>query len=552
MSSVRRSLRWVRPKKARGAEAHSGESTAGLVESPPIDVAPNDPVVAYFQTASGAVDLESLDLESPGVEALREAGVKLVVPLVSQGELIGLLNLGPRLSEREYSADDRKLLANLAAQAAPALRVGQLVQEQEAEVRSRERLEQELKVAQLIQQQFLPKELPELEGWHVSAFYRPARAVGGDFYDFIELADGKIGIIAGDVTDKGVPAALVMASTRSTLRSEAARHSDPGDVLRETNELLYPDIPAHMFVTCLYAVLDPKSGHLVFANAGHNLPYVRSEEGVKELRARGMPLGLMPGMSYEVKEATLGPGEVMLLHSDGIAEAHSPDGDMFGFGRMKDLAATRSEADRIIDVLLTELDTFCGRGHEQEDDITLVALQRSANVGAMTPGTGTASSTRESAGAPANGHRNLGEFSVPSDAGKEREVMDRVEELLGPLEIPSDRLEQLKTAVSEAAMNAIEHGNETRPDLSVDVAVAVEGDKVKVSITDQGEGEDISEGAETPDIEAKLAGLQSPRGWGLFLIKNMVDEMNVTTEGGRRTVELVVHLKGGRDAQPTG
>ena len=542
MSSNPKSLRWIRSRKSKAAATKVAPSSAGVVDAPPVDIAPNDPVVAYFQSATGAVDIDSLELDSPGVHALREAGVKLVVPLVSQGELIGLLNLGPRLSEREYSADDRKLLANLAAQAAPALRVGQLVQEQEAEVRSRERLEQELHVAQLIQQQFLPKELPELEGWHVSAFYRPARAVGGDFYDFIELADGRIGIIAGDVTDKGVPAALVMASTRSILRSEAARHSDPGEVLRETNELLYPDIPAHMFVTCLYAVLDPQTGHLEFANAGHNLPYVRSDDGVTELHARGMPLGLMPGMSYEVKEATLGPGEVMLLHSDGIAEAHSPNGDMFGFDRMKDLVATRTGADRIIDVLLTELDSFSGRDSEQEDDITLVALQRSGNADPQAIGAGTT-----------NGHRTLGEFSVPSDAGKEREVMDRVEELLRSLEIPDDRLEQLKTAVSEAAMNAIEHGNETRPDLSVDVMVSLVGDDVRVSITDEGGGTDIGDTQpETPDIEAKLAGLQSPRGWGLFLIKNMVDEMNVTTDGGRRTVELVVHLKGGTDAQPAG
>ena len=113
--------------------------------------------------------------------------MKLVVPLVTQGELIGLLNLGSRLSDQEYSGDDRRLLESLAAQAAPAVRVGQLVREQEAEIRSRERLEQELQVAKLIQQHFLPRTLPDLPGWDVAAYYRPAREVGGDFYDFIAL-----------------------------------------------------------------------------------------------------------------------------------------------------------------------------------------------------------------------------------------------------------------------------------------------------------------------------------------------------------------------------
>ena len=156
----------------------------------------------------------------------------MVVPLVTQGELIGLLNLGPRLSDQEYSADDRRLLESLAAQAAPAVKVGQLVREQEVEVRARERLEQELEVARLIQQNFLPKQLPELAGWRVAAYYRPARTVGGDFYDFIELPDGLIGLVVGDVTDKGVPAAMVMAATRSVLRAAAQRLLEPGAVLR--------------------------------------------------------------------------------------------------------------------------------------------------------------------------------------------------------------------------------------------------------------------------------------------------------------------------------
>ena len=223
-------------------------------------------------------------------------GVALVVPLVSQGELIGTLNLGPRLSEQDYSTDDRRLLTTLAAQAAPAIRVAQLVREQAAEAAERERLEQEMRVATLIQQQFLPRELPSLPQWQIAAYYGPARAVGGDFYDFIEMSDGRIGIVVGDVTDKGVPAALVMARTHSILRAEATRSTSPGAVLARANELLVPEMPARMFVTCLFAILDPATGRIVLANAGHNLPYVRSGDGVVELRATGMPLGLMPAV----------------------------------------------------------------------------------------------------------------------------------------------------------------------------------------------------------------------------------------------------------------
>src|SRR5918999_461681 len=135
---------------------------------PEVEIAPNDPIVAYFASASGVVEIDKLDLDSPALRAMKAADIKVVVPLVSQGELIGLLNLGPRLSQQEYSADDRKLLNDLATQTAPALRVGQLVRQQEAEAATRQRFEQELEVARLIQQNFLPKQLPELPGWHVA------------------------------------------------------------------------------------------------------------------------------------------------------------------------------------------------------------------------------------------------------------------------------------------------------------------------------------------------------------------------------------------------
>jgi serine phosphatase RsbU (regulator of sigma subunit) len=350
----------------------SRAETAGL----DFDLPGNDPLHAYLLGHAGPVDITSLELSSTALAALREAGVALVVPLISSGELIGLLNLGPRKSERGYTGEDRRLLGALAGYAAPALRVGQLVRQQQAEARDRERLSQELKIAQLIQQQFLPKSLPDLPSWHVAAFYRPARTVGGDFYDFIELPDGRIMIVVGDVTDKGVPAALVMASTHALLRSAAPRLIEPGAVLAHVNDLLCADIPAHMFVTCLALLLDPETGHLRFANAGHDVPYVRTVDGVGELRARGMPLGLMPGTTYEEKTFQMRPGDCALLHSDGLAEAHAPDREMFGFPRVAALVGKGESGEELIDACLRELADFTGSGYEQEDDITLVSLER--------------------------------------------------------------------------------------------------------------------------------------------------------------------------------
>jgi PAS domain S-box-containing protein len=470
-----------------------------------LEIAPDDPILAYLANASGVVEVEKLDLDSPGLRAMRAAEVKLVVPLVSQGELIGLLNLGPRLSQQEYSADDRKLLSDLSTQAAPAVRVARLVrQQQEAETRyrtlveqipaityvqepiessnpkavtyvspqyqailgyppesqiideehwlrtihpedrervlaeevrtdesgepfkveyrvvardgrvvwvrdeaalvcdeeghplywlgvqyditeqkretqERERIEQELRIARLIQQTLLPKTLPELPGYDVAAYYQPADEVGGDFYDFFELEDGRLGLVVGDATGHGMPAAVLMASTRSVLRAVAQRGGTaPGQVLAEANEVLFHDIPSNMFVTCFYAILDPTEGRLRYANAGHNLPCCRHEGPATELKARGMPLGLMPGMRYEEKEAVLAPGESVLFYSDGLVEAHSPQGEMFGTRCLQSFLTEHPMGGMdLITMLMEEMKRFTGTRWEQEDDITLVTLGRS-------------------------------------------------------------------------------------------------------------------------------------------------------------------------------
>src|ERR671912_807694 len=493
-------------RKAPGPEALAVAEPSQQVAGPELDIAPNDPILAYLVSVSGVVEIEKLDLDSPALREMKEAGVKLVVPLVSQGELIGLLNLGPRLSQQEYSADDRKLLSDLSTQTAPAVRVARLVhQQQEAETRyrtlmeqipaityvqeplessnpkavtyvspqyetilgyppeskiideehwnrivhpedrervlaeeartdqtgepfnveyrviagdgrvvwvrdeatlvrdeegqplywlgvqydvteqkreaqERERIEQELRIARLIQQTLLPKALPELPGYDIAAYYQPAREVGGDFYDFLHLQDGYLGLVMGDATGKGMPAALVMAGARSMLRAVAQSSDSPGEVLKRANDALVADIPPNMFITCFYAVLDPETGRLRYANAGHDLPYVRQGGDVKELRARGMPLGLMPGMGYEQKELVLEAGNSVFFYSDGLVEAHDREGEMFGFPRLRRLIAANSvgSGEELVNFLLEELYSFAGQGWEQEDDITLTTLYRSA------------------------------------------------------------------------------------------------------------------------------------------------------------------------------
>jgi serine phosphatase RsbU (regulator of sigma subunit)/predicted ester cyclase len=245
----------------------------------------------------------------------------------------------------------------------------------------RERFEQELLVARRIQHALLPKAVPELEGWEILPHYQPAREVGGDFYDFPPVADGRVGLVIGDVSGKGIPAAVLMASTQSVLRAISQRgDSLPDQVLTEANEVLCTYIPPNMFVTCFYAILDPESGHLSYANAGHTLPFCKrhNEDQADELRARGMLLGLIPGMSYEQQETSLVPRDAVLFCTDGLVEAHDPRGEMFGTPRLRSLLSERPEAGRGLSAtLMKELERFTGEGREQEDDITLLTLERS-------------------------------------------------------------------------------------------------------------------------------------------------------------------------------
>jgi serine phosphatase RsbU (regulator of sigma subunit) len=275
-------------------------------------------------------------------------------------------------------------LANLVSQVATAIRMRREIQSREQrlkqEARARERIEQELRVARTIQQASLPKEVPKLKGWQITPFYQPAREVGGDFYEFFVLDDGRVGFAVGDATGKGVPAAFVMSATCALLGGVAtASGSSPGEVLSRVNEAMLTRIPPSMFVTCFYAILEPESGRLSYANAGHDLPYLRRRGGdAEELRARGMPLGLLPGMNYEENEIVFDAGEGVIFYSDGLVEAHDPKGEMFGSPRLQALIAEHGEERSLGELLMEELWSFTGEGWEQEDDITLLTLRRSA------------------------------------------------------------------------------------------------------------------------------------------------------------------------------
>lgn len=476
----------------------------------------------YLPEANQPIEVGSGILPDEASAAFALRGVEVVVPLVSHNDLAGVLELGRRTDLTGYSALDLQLLRRLANQSAPVIRYAELVAREAEERAARQAYEQELRLAEKIQRDLLPRSLPELNGWELGARYEPARQVGGDLYDFIELPAGKLGIVIADVTDKGVPAAMVMATCRSVLRAAATGADDPspGQVLARVNTLLLADIPDNMFVTCFYAILDAPSGRMSFANAGQNLPLMRSGDRVTELMARGMPLGLMAEMEYEEGEVVVSPGDGVLFYSDGLVEAHDQHGEMFGKARAIDRFQSHPGGAPLLDYLVESLIGFAGTDGAKDDDVTLVALKRLPRHTPEPPSL-------------------LSEFSVPSEPGGELAAIEQLDRVLGTLGLAERVAERLRTATAEATMNAMEHGNRYNPDLSVEVRVLASPTQIEVHVIDHGRDAPVTD-AEEPSLEAKLAGDQSPRGWGLFLIKNMVDELRTGRSDGKNRIELVV------------
>ncbi|HEY5005510.1 MAG TPA: SpoIIE family protein phosphatase, partial [Ktedonobacteraceae bacterium] len=397
--------------------------------------------------------------------------------------------------EQQFNSMAEQLVASIARQ--------QELTEQQARLEERARMEQEMLTAQHIQQSLLPKEVPALPDWQFTPYYKPAKEVGGDFYDFLAFGSSQLGIVIGDVSGKGVPAALVMAMTCTMLRTTVQEIASPGEVLARVNELLVAHVPSGTFVTCFYGLLDLQSGHLRFANAGHDLPYHQQGTNVSELWATGMPLGLMPGMHYEEFDVTLGADESVLFYSDGMVEAHNKQHEMFGFPRLMGMLSKYPGDTTLIDSLLHELTAFTGDAWEQEDDVTLVRLQR-VPVNTI-PG-------KES-----EMLHLLKETTLVSVPGNERQAMEWVAEGVESLHLSPDQLANLKTAVAEVVMNAMEHGNHYQPESPVVLQILVSTTSVVVRVRDQGEGELHPVAvSDVPNLEAKLAELETPRGWGLF------------------------------------
>ncbi len=295
------------------------------------------------------------------------------VPLAIKADLFGVMLIEEARNSNRFRARRLEIINGIAQQAALAIQNDRLQQE----VVGRERLETEIQLARQIQQTFLPEVLPQPAGWELAARWKTARQVGGDFYDVLVLDSRRIGFFVADVADKGIPAALFMALTRTLIRAAVVDNPSPAAALHEVNDLMIPDTRQGMFVTAFYAVLDLETGELTYANAGHNPPlWIHSAGPVDRLTRTGIALGVVESNLLTERMIQIQPGDNLLLYTDGLTEAFSPSGDLFGETRLKEaIPAGIASATLLLDSVEARLGEFIG-STPLEDDLTMLAIHR--------------------------------------------------------------------------------------------------------------------------------------------------------------------------------
>ena len=298
----------------------------------------------------------------------------MAVPLSIKNDMFGVMLIEEAENGRRFRSRRIEIISGIAQQAALAIQNDLLQQEMVV----RERLETEVQLARSIQQTFIPQSLPIHKAWQFAARWRTARQVGGDFYDVIGLPNGNFGLFIADVADKGMPAALFMALTRTLVRAAVNEMNSPAEVLRRVNDQLLPDTQQGMFVTAVYGVLDTTLGTFTYVNAGHNPPFwVKGNGEIEKLTRTAVALGVMEQPSMQERMISLEVGDNLLLYTDGLTEAFSPDGSLFGDSRLMDalISIQKHTADEVLVLVEHRLNEFI-ETVPLGDDLTMLSVKR--------------------------------------------------------------------------------------------------------------------------------------------------------------------------------
>jgi sigma-B regulation protein RsbU (phosphoserine phosphatase) len=311
------------------------------------------------------------------LEKLKEWKLSVLVPMRHQGQTRGIIGLGKRMFEDSYTPDELEFLSTLANQAMIAIENAHLFEE----TLEKERLEEELSIASRIQQRLLPKSIPQVEGFELTGLNIPSKQVGGDYYDFIPIDHDRIAIAIADVSGKGAPAALLMANLQASLRTLVGEDKPIGEIIGKVNNLIVENTDIDKFITAFYGVLDIKTGAFAYSNAGHNPPLLVHADGSIDLLDKGgLVLGMMKNVPFEEETVQLQPDDRIVMYTDGVTEAMDAHEEEYGEERLlqaiKDHSALRIEA--LGREIVSQIQSFSA-GDQQQDDITLVIIQRKAS-----------------------------------------------------------------------------------------------------------------------------------------------------------------------------
>lgn len=320
------------------------------------------------------------EIKADELEQLQHLNSQLLLPIGAKDGLSGVISLSPKRSEEPYSPNDLRLLKSVAAQTGLALENSRLTEHIASEAAQKERLNRELEIAREVQERLFPQELPAIEGLDYFGACRPALGVGGDYYDFLELADNQFGIAIGDISGKGIGAALVMASLQASLRGQVIHFKDDlSSLMKQINSLVYEASTSNRYATFFYAQYDPKTRRLIYVNAGHNPPFlIRANGEVLKLEEGGAVVGMLPTMfvNYTQGEIQLEKGDLLVGYTDGISEAMNPQEEEWSEDAMLEeiKKITEKPAEEILHHIVGCADNFAN-GAKQHDDMTMIVVK---------------------------------------------------------------------------------------------------------------------------------------------------------------------------------
>ncbi len=408
------------------------------------------------------------------------------------------------------------------------------------------RIAQEFEIARRLQMEMLPLAPPEIPGLKIAARSIPATEVGGDFYDFIPLAERKIAILIGDVSGKGVSGAMVMSAALSALRHAAEEQPLPHEILQSANRRLVRDLNRNMFVAVFCGIIDLELGRLTYANAGQTLPLLLRNGEAHYLPAPAagdmLPLGVQAKICYGHHQIKLQPGDLLVFYTDGIVDMMNDAHEPYSFERLCQAVqnyAPHAALPEVLNLLVADAERFAG-AKNRIDDLTLVAAKFEG-----VPPTEQQRPARTRSRFFEDFHRAAAreiQLQIPAQCGYEKLVMDAAAALAEWAGFSPGRIADLRTAVSEACLNAIEHGNRLQPGENVEVVMKPDDTGLLIQISDRGAG--FAAGSQpAPDLAKKITGAEAPRGMGLFLIEQLADQVEHTLSPHGHVTTLRFHVQ---------